>query len=128
MLQLLLKKLDDAEEDLNFTDAQTAEFCKNYDREVELLDSILGIDTLSATTLLGKIGPAPQNCLPTTWHLTSWAGLRPRNDESAGKVKSKKILHGNPYIKVILCQVAWVAVKVRGSPFHAWFCFTPCCY
>ena len=36
-------------------------------------------------------------------------------------IKSKKILHGNTYVKSILCQAAWAAVKVRGSPFHNWF-------
>ncbi|MDD2512896.1 MAG: transposase [Proteiniphilum sp.] len=30
--------------------------------------------------------------------LVSWAGLRPRNDESAGKIKSRKITHGNKYL------------------------------
>lgn len=54
-------------------------------------------------------------------HLASWAGLVPRNNESAGKVKSRNILPGNPYLKVILCQVAWAAVRKRGSKFHAWF-------
>jgi hypothetical protein len=46
--------------------------------------------------------------------------LAPRNDESASKVKSRNILHG-PYIKAILCQVAWAAVRVRHSTFAVWF-------
>lgn len=53
--------------------------------------------------------------------LCRWAGVTPRNDESAGKMKSRKTLHGNPYVKSILCQAAWAAVKVRYSPFHDWF-------
>jgi len=36
-------------------------------------------------------------------------------------MKSRKTLHGNPYVKSILCQAAWAAVKVRTSPFHDWF-------
>ena len=50
-----------------------------------------------------------------------WAGLSPRNDQSAGKIKSKKILPGNPYIKSILCQVSWSAVRTRKTPFGIWF-------
>ena len=92
-----------------------------YSREMELLDSIPGIDTLAAATILAELGPAPQESFPTPQHLTSWAGLVPRNDESAGKVKSRSILPGNPYLKVILCQVAWIAVRARGSKFHSWF-------
>ncbi len=52
---------------------------------------------------------------------SSWAGLSPRNDESAGKIKSKKIMPGNPYVKSILCQVAWVAVKNRKTHLGVWF-------
>lgn len=121
MLQLLLKKLNDVEADLAFIDKETATLTAQYEREVTLLDSIPGIDVLSAVSVLGEIGPTPQNSFATPGQLISWAGLCPRNDESAGKVKSRKILHGNPYIKIILCQVAWVAVRVRGSPFHTWF-------
>lgn len=121
ILRLLLKKLDEVEGDLVYIDEQTAELTAGYGREMALLDSIPGIDALSAATLLGELGPAPQESFPTPGHLNSWAGLVPRNDESAGKVKSRRILPGNPYIKTILCQVAWVAVRVRGSPFHAWF-------
>ena len=36
-------------------------------------------------------------------------------------MKSRSILPGNPYLKVILCQVAWIAVRARGSKFHSWF-------
>jgi transposase len=53
--------------------------------------------------------------------LTKWAGLVPRNDESAEKMKSRKILPGNQYIKTILCQAAWSAVRVRNSSFANWF-------
>ena len=53
--------------------------------------------------------------------LCSWGGTVPRNDESAGKVKSKRTKHGNSYVKAILCQSAWAAVSVRNSPFRAWF-------
>ena len=28
---------------------------------------------------------------------------------------------GNPYVKSILCQVAWVAVKNRKNPLGNWF-------
>ncbi len=53
--------------------------------------------------------------------LISWAGLSPRNDESAEKIKSRKITKGNPYIKSLLCQVAWSAVRCRKTSFSKWF-------
>ena len=30
--------------------------------------------------------------------IVGWAGLKPRNDQSAGKIKSRKITHGNKYL------------------------------
>ena len=121
MLRLLLKELDDGENDLKLINEEMVGLFSPCERQMELLDSIPGIDILSAATILAEIGPAPQDSFRTPGHITSWAGLCPRNDESASKIKSKKILPGNPYIKVILCQVAWVAVKAKNSPFKPWF-------
>ena len=45
--------------------------------------------------------------------LTGWTGLRPRNDESAGKIKSKATTKGNKYLKRIMVQVAWAASQTR---------------
>jgi transposase len=40
-----------------------------------------------------------------------WAGLRPRNDESAGKIQSRKTLHGNKYLRQMLVEISWVASR-----------------
>ena len=86
-----------------------------------VLDSIPGIDKITAMTVLSEISAAPKENFQSAAHLCSWAGLAPRNDESAGKIKSRKIMPGNQYIKTILCQAAWGAVKVRNSSFSKWF-------
>lgn len=97
------------------------ELAEPYREVLERLDSIPGIDIVAALLILAEIGDCPSKSFRTSRHLCSWAGLSPRNDESAGKIKSKKILPGNPYVKSILCQVAWVAVKNRKSPLGNWF-------
>jgi transposase len=48
-------------------------------------------------------------------HLVGWAGLRPRNDESAGKIQSRKILHGNKYLRQILVEISWLAALSNKS-------------
>jgi transposase len=58
---------------------------------------------------------------PIDKHLVSWSGLRPRNDESAGKVKSKKITHGNKYLRRVIVQCAWAASRTKGSWFQGKF-------
>jgi transposase len=48
-------------------------------------------------------------------------GLRPRNDESAGKFKSTATTKGNRYLRAILVQIAWAASRTKGSFFKEKF-------
>lgn len=121
LLQILLQRIDDDNAYLATVELQMEELFAPFSNEIDIVDSIPGIDKLTAMTVLSEISTAPQNSFQTFGHLCSWAGLTPRNDESAGKIKSRKIMPGNQYIKTILCQAAWGAVKVRNSGFSRWF-------
>lgn len=121
ILALYLKKLDDSEQDILTIVSAMVLKAKPYEKAVKQLDSIPGIDIIAALAILAEIGITPQDKFKTSCHLNSWAGLSPRNDESAGKIKSRKVMHGNPYIKSILCQCAWSAVRSRNSMFASWF-------
>lgn len=121
LLKTLLTKIDQVQSEIDEVLAMIQEIAEPYQAVVEQLDSIPGVDTLAAYTIIAEISATPQRYFSTSAKLCSWAGLSPRNDESAGKVKSRKILHGNPYIKSILCQVAWASVRVRKSSFAVWF-------
>ena len=48
---------------------------------------------------------------------TGWTGLRPRNDESAGKFKSTATTKGNRHLRTIIVQVAWATSRTKGSFF-----------
>lgn len=121
VLQLLLNKLNQSENDIDYTVNLMCEIAQPYAKQLEILDSIPGIDKVSSLLILAEIGNAPFESFETPERLCSWAGLVPRNDESAGKINCTKILPGNQYLKPILIQVAWVAVKCRNTPFHKWF-------
>ena len=121
LLKHLLNKIDNSQkaiDDLN-TDMQllTAEISD----QIALLKSIPGISDDSAVEIIAEISAAPQEHFSNSEKLCAWAGLSPRNDQSAGTIKSRKIMHGNPYVKAILCQTAWVSVYARDSTFHDWF-------
>ncbi len=58
---------------------------------------------------------------PTAGHLISWAGLCPKNDESAGKRRSTRMRKGAPWLKTTLVQCAWAAVRSKGSYLQAQF-------
>lgn len=92
-----------------------------FQEQIAIIDSIPGFDEESAIEIIAEISAAPQEHFSTPEQLCSWGGTVPRNDESAGKIKSKRTNHGNRYVKSILCQAAWAAVSVRNSPFRAWY-------
>jgi transposase len=75
-----------------------------------LLKTIPGISDTAARVLLAEVG-ADMSRFPTAGHLVSWAGLCPRLDESAGKHRSTKIRKGNPWLKTMLVQCAWAAIR-----------------
>jgi transposase len=63
---------------------------------------------------VAKIG-IDMSRFPTAGHLVSWAGLCPRQAESAGKRLSTRTRPGNPWLKTTLVQVAWVAARTRNT-------------
>jgi transposase len=69
---------------------------KYYAREISLLCTIPSIQKFSALCILSEIGN-DMDAFSKANNLVGWAGLRPRNDESAGKIQSRKTLHGNKY-------------------------------
>ena len=121
LLKTLLAKIDECNYQIAQLHSHMLEIAHPYKLQLEQLDSIPGIDVVAALAITAEISATPQNHFANSNKLISWAGLSPRNDTSAGKIKSRKITKGNPYIKSILCQSAWAAVRVRNSPFHAWF-------
>lgn len=56
---------------------------------------------------------------PTAGHFASWARLCPGNHESAGKRKPASIGKGNGWLRKALSQVAWAAVRTKGSYYRA---------
>jgi transposase len=58
---------------------------------------------------------------PSDQHLISWAGICPRNDESAGKRRSNRLRKGAPWLKTTLVQCAWAAKNKKDSYLQAQF-------
>jgi transposase len=83
---------------------------KHYAKEISLLCSIPGIQKVSAMCILAETG-GDMSAFYKAAYLVAWAGLRPRNDESAGKILSHKTLHGNKYLRQILVEISWAASR-----------------
>ena len=89
MIKLIYEHLKYLEKELEEIEEMIDENCKGYIKEIELLDSIPGINKDSAKAIIAEIG-TDMNQFPTVKHLTSWAGMSPGNNESAGVKKKGK--------------------------------------
>ena len=87
---------------------------------VLLLTTIPGVSDLSAQVIRAEIGD-DMSRFPTVGHLISWAGLCPKNDQSAGKRRSNRMRKGAPWLKTTLIQCAWAAARKNGSYLQAQF-------
>ncbi len=78
------------------------------------LMEIPGISDVSAQALLSEIGDTLDQ-FQTAASLASWAGLCPGNNESAGKRHSGRSPVKGGHVKTIMIEVAWGAIKKKGS-------------
>ncbi|MEK6616064.1 MAG: transposase, partial [Bacteroidota bacterium] len=92
----------------------------HYRQQIELLETLPGGKKLSAVIIGAELG-GNISLFPSAAHLTGWWGLRPKNDESAGKIKSRSITKSNKYLRRILVQTAWAASRKKDCFFQTKF-------
>ena len=85
---------------------------KEYSEQLSNLQTIPGVKMRAATSLIAEIG-TDMSHFETANHLSSWAGLRPRNDQSNKTIKSRRITHGNRYLRRTIIQCAWGASRAK---------------
>jgi transposase len=93
---------------------------QHFPQELALLQTIPGIGLLAAMIVIAETG-ADMKAFENSGKFAGWTGLRPRNDESAGKFKSTATTKGNRYLRAILVQIAWAASRKKGSFFKEKF-------
>ena len=79
-----------------------------------MLDTITGVGQTAAEQIVAEIG-TDMGRFASAGHLASWAKVCPGNHESAGKRRSGKTGQGNRWLRTVLVQAAWAAVKVKDS-------------
>jgi transposase len=89
-----------------------------YREEFERLQSIPGVKKKTAECIIAEIG-VDMSRFPSHAHISSWAGVSPGNNESAGKRYSGRVTHGNKWLKGALTEAAWAASKAKGTYLQA---------
>ena len=103
--------LDAAVADL---DDQIAGRAGRWQRELDLLKTVPGFGDVVAQTWLAEIGPAPHRHFASHEKLASWVTLCPGNNISARKRKHGRTGDAGTYIKPMLIQAAWNAIRPKG--------------
>lgn len=116
--QFLLQTIDHhityLEEELAKIDKFLIQEMAPYKQQLQILQTIPGIDLTGAITILVEIG-IDMDCFGSSDRLASWAGICPGNNESAGKKKSAHTRKGNIAIRKVLCEVANAAIRTTSQ-------------
>lgn len=117
-IELQQRHKDEAQEKM------TALCMEWFPEELENLQTIPGVKERSATSIIAEIG-TDMTHFQTPKKLVSWVGLRPRNEESAGKIKARGITHGNRFVRKTMIECSWGAARMKDS-FFAEFSYRQC--
>jgi transposase len=86
---------------------------RHFKKDYELLKTIPPVKD-SASVIIAEIG-VNMDPFPTEMHLSSWSGMSPGSNESAGKKKPGVTTHGNKHLKTILTEFGWIASRMKGT-------------
>jgi transposase len=87
---------------------------------LQRLAHVPGVQLGAAQELLAEVGPAAAS-FPSAAQFASWVGVCPGQQESAGVSYSSRSPNGNRYLRRLLCQVGWAALRTKGTFFQSLF-------
>lgn len=114
LVSQMLAQIDFLDETIATLSEQIEELTRPFSRELELLDTIPGVDKRAAELLLAEIGP-DMSRFPTDAHLASWAGMCPGQRESAGKKHSAATRKGSKWLRGTLAECSKGIVRTKGT-------------
>lgn len=120
LLKLHLGLIDALQGALQELDDAAGKLLAPMQERAALLTTMPGISDIVAQVVVAEIG-VDMSRFPSAAHLVSWAGLCPRNDESAGKRRSTRVRRSGTWLKTTLVTAAWAAVRKKDCYFKAQF-------
>lgn len=116
-IHVIQKHMDQVNENINEINKLIDIMAKPFEDDINFLCQIPGVKRDSAIVILSEIGNDMER-FQTARRITSWAGLTPMNNQSAGKKKSVKISRAGVYLKPCLVEVAHAAIKDKEHPYY----------
>ncbi len=118
LLSVLLNTIENLETQISVLESRIREVMRDAQEAIRRLEEIPGVGAVSSHAILAEIGPTLDE-FPSAHALASWCGLSPGNNQSGGKRFSGKSPVKKNHLKTIMVEVAWPAIKTRGSYFRA---------
>lgn len=110
----VLSKIDFLDELISALGVEITEGVTPFARQIDLLDTMPGIDRRTAEGVLGEIG-ADMRRFGSAAQLCSWAGVCPGNHESAGRRTSGRTRKGPKWLADFLHDAAQAAVRTKNT-------------
>jgi len=122
LVEHLLKHLDEVERHTDEISDRVARCLHPLIDEERLkrLDAIAGVNRRTIENVLAEIG-VDMSVFPDEHHLSSWAGICPANEQSAGKRLRNRTLPKNRWLRRTLIEASWSASRTKNSYFGAQF-------
>jgi transposase len=117
LVKMMLEGLQLVEQQIGQLDQEIASLLQQHQEAVERLAVVPGLGVDSAQQIIAEVGAQAAN-FPSAEKLSSWVGVCPGKEESAGVNRSRHSPKGNRQMRRILNQAANAAVKHKGSIFE----------
>jgi len=114
----LMETITNLENQISVITSKLDEIMSPHQDILDRLDEIPGIDKVAAQRIVSEIGVTLDEFIVME-ALACWGGLCPGNNESAGKRKGGKSPVRKHHFKSILIEIAWSAIKKKGSYYKA---------
>ena len=113
LLSLYMERLRLIESQMDTLEKAIAQALRAHQEAVGRLIEMPGVGVDSAQQIIAEIGPAAA-AFPSAAQLSSWIGVCPGRQESAGESTSDRSAKGNQTMRRLLNQLAHAAVKQDG--------------
>jgi transposase len=120
LLKMALEELQWMQDQIEKLEREAADLLRQHQDAVERVAEVPGFGADSALQMIAEVGPEAA-AFASAKDLSSWVGVIPGDEESAGKPHSTRSPKGNKHMRRLLNQAAQAAVKTKGSIFEVTF-------
>lgn len=120
LLKMALEELALIEAHIEELNREAMDLLKEHQEVVRRVAEVPGFGVESALQMIAEVG-VQAAAFDSAKNLSSWVGVCPGKEESAGESHSTRSPKGNRHMRRLLNQAAQSAVKAKGSVFEVTF-------